>query len=456
MSIEYPFGKAAFWILIVAIVSGAAVAALTRSRTAHRPDLVFLTYSKDHVDAYQPVIREFEKKHGVKVRLEMVDLSALQERLTAALQVGAEVPDMVEMGVVLMGAVTKGPIEDVGFWDLTEKVRQTGLDQRLVASRFSGFSSRGHIFALPHDVHPLMLAYRKDLVEQLGIDVSKLTTWDDFVRVGREVTKDNNGDGMTDRYMIDLPDDAATGVQIMMLQRGISLFDDMGKVAFDNPTTIDTICWYVRQTEGPTRISFNCKWGQNLARCITDGLCLFYLCPDWRSRQFQVDIPAMSGKLALMPLPAWSDSQRRTSTWGATGLAITKACKNKDLAWELAMSLYYDVHELGPRFQATNILPPLKEAWSTDAYAEPREFFGGQPIGRLYADLAPSVPADYANPYTQLAQNKLRDAYLNTKLYYRANGEAGMTDYCRQQIHDAAADVRQAQARNVFEKAVTQ
>jgi arabinosaccharide transport system substrate-binding protein len=297
-----------------------------------------------------------------------------------------------------------------------------------------------------------MLAYRKDLIEQLGIDVGKLTTWHEFERVGREVTKDLNGDGMIDRYMIDLPDDMSTGVQILLLQQGGPLFDEMGHVAFDTETAADTVCWYVRQTEGPTRISFNCKWGQNLARAVTDGLCLFYICPDWRSWQFQADVPAISGKLALMPLPAWEQGGRRTSTWGGTGLAITKACKKKELAWELAMALYYDKDELGPRFEGTNILPPLKEAWASPVYAKPREFFGGQPIGRLYADLAPSVPADYGNPYTQLAQDKLRDAYLNTKLYYRTNGERGMREYCREQIHRAAGDVRAAQARNVFEK----
>jgi arabinosaccharide transport system substrate-binding protein len=241
-------------------------------------------------------------------------------------------------------------------------------------------------------------------------------------------------------------------VQILMLQRGQPLFDARGRVAFDTETTVDTVCWYVRQTEGPTRISFNCKWGQSLSRAVTDGLCLFYFCPDWRSWQFQADIPAMGGKMAIMPLPTWEEGGRRTSTWGGTGLAITKACKHKELAWELAMSLYYDKAKLGPRYAATNILPPLKEAWTSEVYARPNAFFSGQPIGRMYADLAPSVPADYSNPYTELAQAKLRDAYLNTKQYYRDHGDAGMREYCRDQVRRAAGDVRAAQARNVFEK----
>jgi arabinosaccharide transport system substrate-binding protein len=450
---DYPFGKAALWILLVALLSGVGVLSSQRAREATRPDLVFLTFSKDHAEAYYPVIRAFERQHNVTVRLEKVGLVALQERLRAALAVNAEVPDLVELGVQLMGAVTRGPLDDVGFWDLTDKIRETGLDQRLVASRFSGYSSRGRIFALPHDVHPVMLAYRRDLVEQLGIDVSTLTTWDEFARVGRRVTKDLDGDGVIDRFMVSFPDDLHDGPQILLMQRDVSLFDADGNVAFDNETAVDTVCWYVKQTEGPTRISFSTKYGQDIARSIMNGLCLFYICPDWQSRQFQNDIPLVSGKMALMPLPAWTPGGKRTSTWGATGLAITSACKNKDLAWQLAMALYYDRAQLGPRFRDSNILPALKDAWSLPEYAEPRPYFSNQPIGQLYAALAPTVPADYPTPYTQRAQFKLRDAYLNTKLYYRQNGDAGLRDFCRTQIHAAANDIRLLQSRNAFTKA---
>lgn len=451
---DYPYGKAAFWILVVALVSGVALAFVSKRQEAERPDLVFVTFSKDHADAYRPLIADFERERNCRVQLQIVDLAALQERLTAALQVGAEVPDMVELGVVLMGQVTKGPIEDVGFWDLTEKIKQAGLDRSLVASRFSGYSSRGHTFALPHDVHPLVLAYRRDLVERLGIDVSTLTTWEEFVRVGRQITKDLTGDGVIDRYMIDLPDDSIAGVQILLTQQGQSNFDESGNVAFDTDLTVDTLCWYVRQTEGPTRISFNCKWGQNFSRAMTDGLALFYLCPDWRSRQFQIDIPRMAGKLALMPLPAWTEGGCRTSTWGGTGLAITKACRNKDLAWDLAVKLYYDKDDLGPRFEATNILPPLRDAWTLPVYDQPHPFFSDQPIGRIFADLAPDVAPDYANPYTSLAQAKLTEAYINAKLHYRRNGDQDLRAVVQAEVRKAANAVRAVQNRNVFAKQV--
>src|SRR5688500_9199059 len=250
---NFPFGKAPLVIVLVALASGVALlfAGGFTGAQQRRADLVFATFVKEQADAYRPAIAEFEKQHNVKVQVQVVAQQALQGRLQASMQAGADVPDMVELMFGTLGVFTKGTDQDVGFVDLTDRVAAAGLKEKLVASRFSMWSNRDRIFALPHDVHPVMLIYRRDLVEDLKIDVNKLTTWDEFCRVGREVvTKDLTGDGVADRYMIDLPPDGSDSLRLLLLQRGVQMFDDKGQVAFDNERCVDTICWYVRQTKG--------------------------------------------------------------------------------------------------------------------------------------------------------------------------------------------------------------
>jgi arabinosaccharide transport system substrate-binding protein len=328
------------------------------------------------------------------------------------------------------------------------------LYDQLVTSRFSKWSSRGHIFALPHDVHPTVLCYRRDIAEdQLHIDVNKLTTWDEFARAGRQITKDTDGDGVPDRYMIDFPVAELWGIRTLLLQRGGGLFDANGDVSFDDDQAVQVVCWYTRQIEGKSRISFPCGWGQNLAKAMSDGLVLFYICPDWRTKQFQMDVPMMSGKLAIMPLPAWREGGLRTSTWGATGLAITKQCQKRgkfDLAWDLAMLLYYKKSELGKRFADTNILPPLKEAWTAPEVAAPRPFYGGQSIGTMFAQLAPEVPAETASAYVTQAETKFIEAFTNVRLQYAGHGDAGLEDFARRELKRCADHVRAQIARNKF------
>ena len=103
----------------------------------------------------------------------------------------------------------------------------------------------------------------------------------------------------------------------------------------------------------------------------------------------------------------------RTSTWGGTGLAFTKQCRDFELAWKLAMYLYYDADQLGPRFATTNILPPLKDAWKQPEFNEPRPFFSGMRSGELYVQLAPHVPAEQVNAYQHRRAAKLSEAFTN-------------------------------------------
>jgi arabinosaccharide transport system substrate-binding protein len=452
---EFPYGKAPLVILLIALASGAWL--LARGQTEvelRRPDLVLATFAKDHAEAYKPLVDQFEKRYGVHVQIQFVDQKALQDRLQSALRVGADVPDMVELLYGTMGLFTRGPIADVGFRDLTGIVRSTGLYDQLVTSRFSKWSSRGHIFALPHDLHPVMLCYRRDLVEELGIDVTKLTTWDEFCRVGRAVVAKTTGpDGITKHYMLDLPRDGNDQLRILLEQHGGDLFDDAGNVTFDDEKGLDVICWYAQQVEGQTRISFPCGDGQSLYMCMNDGLALFYWCPDWRTASIMADAPSLSGKLSLIPLPAWEPGGRRTSTYGGTGLAFTKPCRDFDLAWKLAMYLYYDPDQLGQRYAETHILPPVKAAWTQPQFYEHVPFFSDLPMGRVYAALAPDVPAEHDTAYTVMALNKFAEAFTNTAIYYSHNGATGMRDYARRELKSCADRIRVIMARNVFLRA---
>lgn len=447
---RFPYGNAALCIGLIAVASGVAIGVAGLRQDDTRPDLIFATFAREHAEAYRPLIAQFEQQHGVRVQLQVVDIRALQGRLQSALQVGAPVPDMVELLDGSMGIFTKGPLADVGFIDLTARIHSTGLYDEIVTSRFSKWSSRGRIFALPHDVHPSVLCYRSDLVKQLGIDVEKLTTWDEFARVGRDITKDLTGDGVPDRYMIDLPVAELWVLRALLMQNGGEVFDLTGDVAFDREPAVQTVCWYVRQIEGKDRISFPAGWGQNLAKSLSDGLVLFYFCPDWRTKQFQSDVPLMSGKLAIMPLPAWKTGGVCTSTSGGTGLAITKSCRDFELAWKLAMLLYYEKSELGKRFASTNILPPLKVAWSEPEVSAPREFYGGQRIGAIFAELAPQVPGETPTAYSAQADAKLMEAVTNVRLRYAEFGEEGLEDFARAELKRCADHVRRVIARNAF------
>lgn len=448
---RFPYGPAPFWIFACALASVALLVAWKahERRAMRRPDLLLATFAPQHAEMYRRLLPEFERTHGVRVEVQVLNWEALKGRLRNALLSGTDVPDLVELSDDAMGFFTSGPLEDVGFVDLTDRLRAEGLDRAIVPSRFGLWSSRGRVFALPHDVHPVMLAYRRDLTDALGVDVSQLATWDDFAAVGRKLTRDLDGDGVVDRYALDLPI-GAHGLRLLVAQRGGELFDAAGRAAFDSAETAEVIDWYVRALEGPARFATSAGWGQPMVQALRDGLVLFTLASDWRTRLLEQDAPMLTGKMALMPLPAFAPGARRTTTWGGTGLAITRRTRDVGLAWTLAKWLYLAKQELGRRFAETNIIAPWRQAWDAPELARPNPYWSGQPLGRLFAALAPDVPAVYASGAQALGAAKLDDVFLDALARFRTRGADDLRPYVLQRLHDAADRVRAVQARNVF------
>jgi arabinosaccharide transport system substrate-binding protein len=119
-----------------------------------------------------------------------------------------------------------------------------------------------------------------------------------------------------------------------------------------------------------------------------------------------------------------------------------KASKHPELAWELAKYLYFDTQDLGARFQATNIIPVLKDAWNIPELDRPNEYYSGQKIGRMYADLAPHTPPVYSSPVDAQARTKLDEAYALSAEHYMKHGEAGLMEAIRANLAKVADDVR--------------
>src|SRR5688572_3097592 len=118
-TMEFPYGRAPLGILLLAVAAAAALG-IGRSTSSERPfDLIFVTFTKEHAHAYEQALPAFEAANNCRVQIQVVDDRALQSRLQSAMQVGADVPDMVELQDGFMSFYTRGKLEDVQFRDLT-------------------------------------------------------------------------------------------------------------------------------------------------------------------------------------------------------------------------------------------------------------------------------------------------------------------------------------------------
>ena len=442
---RFPYGGAAFALLALAITAGTFIAAQpVKKKTA---TITFWTFAKPHYESYKKAIPEFERTHpGVVVDLQLVAGEAVGQRLRAAFWSNLDVPDMVETEIGTAGTFFRGSLANIGFADLTDRIKKDNLDERMVKSRFSAYTTRGRIFGLPHDVHPVQIAYRKDLFDKEGIDLSKVETWDEFIAIGHKITRTTGSDK---RYVIEMGDTAGIPLETVLFQKGGGYFNQNGECVFDNEIGVETVKWYVPLVAGDKRIGNALGYfGSESNQAVETGYLMSLFVPDWRTKILENEVTKAKGKMALMPIPAFEKGGRRTSTGGGTMMGITKACKNQDLAWELAKYLYTKDEDLAERFANTNIIPPVKSAWNLPAFKKPNPYFSNQPLGTTFADLAPDVPAQYGSPFLGTAKSKMAEAVIACVTYYKANGDRGFDDYVRKTLHSKADYVRLVMSRN--------
>jgi len=441
------------WI-ICGLALSSSIAVLSWPIPQHE-GLEFWTFSKGHSEIYKQKLRAWNREKDPKVNLSLLSNEALQQRMLASFLSDTPAADLIEVERNFVPQAFTGPIEDVGFVDLTDRLKEDGIYDQLNGPSFAPWTSRGRIFGLPHDVHPMMLAYRADVFEEAGIDLTKVQTWDEFAQAVRPLVGDRNGDGIRD-YVISIWASGAFRDQIeaLLLQAGGALFDEHDQMQVNTEVNARVLATLVSWMVGPGRIAVDApEFDPQGNQMRLDGRVLAALMPDWLGGVWQMDLPALSGKIKLMPLPAWEPGGRRTSVWGGTMLGITKTTEDFESTWSFAKYLYLSEEVAKGLYHENFIISPVKAMWDRPFYDEPVEYFSGQPVGRLYIQLAPQVPLRTSSPFNTYAKDRVANALFLLKEYALANEKYerdDLIDEAHRLLADAEQLITRQIERNVF------
>ena len=439
--------------LALAIVGGFAWVGYVVHGKLHKnprpPDLVFSLASISQAASHRPAIENFERLHNVKVQVVITPLRTSVSRLKAAIDSGENVPDLVALVEPNLGQFTKGRAEDIPFVDLTDRVDQMDLRHRMVASRFTMWTRGGRIYAIPRDVHPTGLAYRTDIAEQYGIHPETFTTWDRFAEEGRSLRARRRAQGESEVFLMHLEAQNSLGLPPLILQAGGRLIEENGTVRLDDPITQKVVAFFAEGIAGAEPFIVDAGVGQSFSRSLVEGRVVFFLCPDWFAKTLELQlVPELRGKFRLIPLPAWTNGGRRTTTIGGSGFAITKHCENPDLAWELIKAISLDPANTAREFPGTYVTPCFRDAWSAEELQRPNPYFSGQPIGKFFQELAPDIPENASHQYETTARTQLADALQIILERIRADRTRSTSAIIAEELHRAAETTRLLSGRN--------
>lgn len=409
------------WVMIILMV--ATSVALFRASDRRGEEAVSLwVFSPTHQNLYQPMLENVGASIDRPLEMSLMSIPAIERKMMSGFFGGLPTADLIECERSIVGRVFTGPPESIGFLDLTDRLEAEGWLDKINAPSFGPWTSGGRIYGLPHDVHPVMLGYRADLVEAAGIDLSQVETWDDYFEAIAPLMADNDGDGNPDRWALSMWQTQLDNVELLMLQGDGKFFDDAGRPVLDSERNAELLAEIVSWCVGPDRVAVDIDdFSANGHQQRANGFAIGYLCPDWMCAIWKEQLPADAwGKFKLMPLPAFEPGGRRTSVRGGTMMGIPRDSERIEDAWEYAQLLYMSEQAARDLYANTDIISPVSSLWDDPIYDEPDPFFGGQRKGRMYIDLAPDVPVRTGSPYNKQAVLLIRDAAVSLANYAKS------------------------------------
>ncbi|WP_404410185.1 sugar ABC transporter substrate-binding protein [Exiguobacterium aurantiacum] len=331
----------------------------------------------EELKAYQATVKRFEEANkDVKVTMVQTAPDQYDTKLKSAIA-GRKIPDVffynpaqvkayVNSGVLLDITEAVENSEDVKLDDIWEK----GVDKY----RFDGKTlGEGAIYGLPKDLGPFALGYNKTMFEDAGIplpDKDKPYTWDEFVDVAKQLTKDTNGDGKMDQY--------GTGFNVnwalqpfVWSNGGDWINEDGTKVTIDDPKFIEALQFFVDQQlkHGITPSIGETQTLDTYQRWLKGQLAFFPVGP-WDMAAFKEQLKF---EYDLLPWPAGSTG--KASGWvGSLGIGVGSTTKHKEEAAELAMYLSADQEGQQALVDAQVQLPnsmEIADNWAADTSIKP-------------------------------------------------------------------------------------
>jgi len=409
------FSPGLFVVLGIAIVTSAIVA-LTSRKESEGIEIVGFAWQK-HA-AFVPRVERWNRENPENpFVLKLLSDRSLEQRMLSGFLSGTPLADMLDTYEEIFPKAFLGPLENVGFLDLTDRMRDEGLFEQYNEPSLSHVTYRGRVFGLPQDVHPVLLAYRSDIVEAAGIDVSQIETWDDYFRAMRPLLEDRDGDGLPDHYALNLSDVATNQIYMLVMQNDGVLFDENDEPSFANERNAYTLAKIMTWVTGPERATFYLPGGAAGNQQRLEGLAIGELVIDPNIGMWKLEMPGLAGKVKLMPLPAWEKGGRRTSVIGGSMMSINKRSPHIELCWEMTKELYMSVEVAESTWRTAGIVSPVKALWSEPFYHEPDPFFSGQSPGTLFIEQAPDVPRRPASPYSLLARARIGTAAMALREY---------------------------------------
>ncbi|MDC8770027.1 extracellular solute-binding protein [Roseateles albus] len=304
--------------------------------------------------------------------------------MTTALSTAVYLPDVMALEVGYLGRFSPG----FGLEDLTRPPYEIArFKSRFVPYAYQQASNRrGEVVAVPTDIGPGTLLYRKDVLAKAGVSEAELTqSWDSYVAAGIKIKASSGGFLLAH----------ARDIKNILIRTGIQpgeglYFDSQSRVLVASPRFVRAfeLAREVRKHKLDARVlAWSADWTEGFKR----GSIATQLTGAWLAGHLNTWLaPNTAGLWRAAQLP-----EGAFAAYGGTFFALPRKADpaNKALAWDLIQFLTLNREIQLRAFKAQDAFPALLEAHDDPFFEQPIAFLGGQTARMGWRDAARRIKA---------------------------------------------------------------
>ena len=289
------------------------------------------TFIELHQKFYTNMAEKWNEEHPdkkVKLVLSNMPYDDMHNKLSLALESGKGAPDVADIEVGKFPSFISD--KDIKLMDLTDAIAP--YKDSVVQSRLDIYSKNDKPYGFPTHVGTTVAFYNTDLLSKAGIDYTTIKTWDDFKAAGvkyHEATgKQFACAETTANWMVDL----------MLAQKGGDYEKEDGTIDMTNDKLVEVLTTIkdMQKAGALATVPGGQPDNEEAYPHYNSGEYAVQIMPFWQTSRFINYMKDLSGKVAIAPVPRFSDSD---ATWtiggGGTGTAVIASSKHAKLASEV-------------------------------------------------------------------------------------------------------------------------
>jgi arabinosaccharide transport system substrate-binding protein len=373
--------------LILLIVIFGLLVSLSTVGLAEKKTIEMWTFASNNFEEFKARKAELEEKFNVNCKIELLTTDAIITRLQSAAATGQGWPDVIECLYDQTRQLCNSNPKKAALLPLNKYVKKSKVVKNVVQSRINRYTINGNIYGLPNDIHPSLLIYNDPAWKAAGVDLTTVTTWDEYFVAAKKVCPNPEKDKV---YAI--AGDGGGLFELMWQQSGAQLLDKKGNPILTGDKFKSLINKYLEYYHTGTVVSWD--WN-NFWNLMATGKLLSTVAPDWWLDAATKSLAKtdVDGKMRAIPLPAWKKGGVRTATWGGSFKGIPRGAKDPDFSYQVLEWMQYAPEAVKARYTSAGIIAPISSVWNDPVFHQPNPVFGGQKIGELQCEMAKQMPS---------------------------------------------------------------